>query len=113
MKKTILGTMLFSCLLFTSCDVFELDNYEEQKAQLSVKLLDSKTGERILTDQGNWRNQSPYDRTSWGDNVELITDFYCKSDGSFQNTKIFKGTYNIRIDGPFVPIVREDERGYL
>ena len=32
-------------------------------------------------------------------------------DGTFQNTKLFKGTYNIRIDGPFIPLVREDEYG--
>mgnify|MGYP000956180600 CR=1 FL=1 len=32
-------------------------------------------------------------------------------DGTFQNTRIFKGTYNIRIDGPFIPLVREDNYG--
>src|SRR5690606_9987752 len=32
-------------------------------------------------------------------------------DGTFQNTKLFKGTYNVRIDGPFIPLVREDDRG--
>lgn len=28
-------------------------------------------------------------------------------DGTFQNTKLFKGEYNVRIDGPFIPLVRE------
>jgi hypothetical protein len=111
MKKTIFGTMLFSCLLFTSCDVFELDNYEEPKETIIGEVVDSKTGERILTDQGSEGIRVRMTELSWGDNVEHNPDFYCKSDGSFQNTKIFKGTYNIRIDGPFVPIVREDERG--
>lgn len=32
-------------------------------------------------------------------------------DGTFQHTKLFKGTYNIRIDGPFIPLVREDNYG--
>lgn len=111
MKKTIFGTMLCSCLLFTSCDVFELDNYEEPKETIIGEVVDSKTGERILTDQGSEGIRVRMTELSWGDNVEHNPDFYCKSDGSFQNTKIFKGTYNIRIDGPFVPIVREDERG--
>lgn len=32
-------------------------------------------------------------------------------DGTFRNTKLFKGHYNVRIDGPFIPLLREDDRG--
>jgi hypothetical protein len=32
-------------------------------------------------------------------------------DGTFRNTKLFKGQYNIQIDGPFIPLLREDDRG--
>ncbi len=32
-------------------------------------------------------------------------------DGTFQNTRLFKGTYNIQVDGPFIPLLREDDRG--
>ena len=34
-------------------------------------------------------------------------------DGTFQNTKLFKGEYNVRIDGPFIPLVRENTDGTL
>lgn len=34
-------------------------------------------------------------------------------DGTFRNTKIFEGDYNIRIDGPFIPLVRENTDGTL
>lgn len=38
-------------------------------------------------------------------------DFYCMMDGSFQNTKVFEGIYNVRVDGPFIPLVRESKDG--
>lgn len=38
-------------------------------------------------------------------------DFYCMKEGVFQNTKVFKGNYNVRIDGPFIPLVRLNQVG--
>lgn len=34
-------------------------------------------------------------------------DFFAKRDGTFNNTKIFKGTYGIIPEGPFVPLPEE------
>ena len=65
----------------------------------------------VLTDQGSEGIRVRMTELSWGDNVEHNPDFFCRPDGTFQNTKVFKGRYNVRVDGPFIPIVREDERG--
>lgn len=43
---------------------------------------------------------------SWSDNP-VPYDFFAKRDGTFNNTKIFKGTYGIIPEGPFVPLPEE------
>jgi hypothetical protein len=65
----------------------------------------------VLTDQGSEGIRVRLIEQSWGDNATHNPDFFCMADGTFQNTKLFKGSYNVRVDGPFVPIIREDDRG--
>jgi hypothetical protein len=110
MKKTLFYMLLCFPLSFGSCDLFKLDNYDEPAETLQGEVLDVATGERILTDQGSEGIRIRLTELSWT-GVETPThnpDFYCMPDGSFRNTKLFKGTYNIRIDGPFIPLVREN-----
>ena len=113
MKK--IEPYIFICILalFTSCSLFEMDNYDEPGETLQGEVVDIATGERVLTDQGSEGIRVRLTETSWGENVTPNPDFYCMSDGTFQNTKLFKADYNIRIDGPFIPLVREDERGIV
>jgi hypothetical protein len=111
MKKIsfyILSITLFS---FTSCSLFEIDNKEVPAETLQGEVVDAETGEPVLTDQGSEGIRVRLTELSWGDNVTPNPDFFCKPDGTFQNTKVFKGTYNVRIDGPFIPLLREDDRG--
>jgi hypothetical protein len=98
---------------FSSCDLFKIDNYDEPAETLQGEVVDAATGERVLTDQGSEGIRVRLTELSWT-GVETPThnpDFNCMPDGSFQNTKLFKGTYNIRIDGPFIPLVRENSDG--
>lgn len=110
MKKIAL---YLSCtlFLFSSCSLFELDNYDEPQETIQGEIVDVATGERVLTDQGSEGIRVRLTELSWGENAQHNPDFYCMPDGTFQNTKIFKGTYNVRIDGPFIPLVREDSNG--
>ncbi len=110
--KQITSYILLAVLVsFSSCSMFEMDNYDEPKETLQGEVVDVATGEPVLTDQGSEGIRVRLTELSWGDNVTHNPDFYCKPDGTFQNTKLFKGTYNIRIDGPFIPLLREDDRG--
>jgi hypothetical protein len=111
MKKIALNTLLLCALFsFNSCDLFELDNYAEPGETIQGEVVDVATGKRVLTDQGSEGIRVRLTELSWGENV-TPNDFNCMPDGSFQNTKVFAGNYNVRIDGPFIPLVREDERG--
>jgi hypothetical protein len=103
--------MSVALITFSSCDIFKLDNYEEPAETLQGEVVDVATGDPVLTDQGSEGIRVRLTELSWGENVTPNPDFYCMPDGTFQNTKLFKGEYNIRIDGPFIPLIREDERG--
>lgn len=99
------------CLL-TSCSLFKLDNKDAPSETLYGSVVDVKTGDPVLTDQGAEGIRVRLIETSWEGNVTPI-DFNCKPDGTFRNTKLFEADYNIRIDGPFVPLVLETEDGTM
>ena len=113
MKKILFYTLLCVPLSFGSCDLFKLDNYDEPAETLQGEVVDVATGERVLTDQGSEGIRVRLTELSWT-GIETPThnpDFYCMPNGTFQNTKLFHGTYHIRIDGPFIPLVRENTSG--
>ncbi len=109
MKKIIFCTLI--SLMFSSCELFVLDNVEEPAETIYGEVVDVLTGDPVLTDQGSEGIRVRLTELSWGDNVVPNDDFYCMLDGTYRNTKIFKGNYNIQVDGPFIPLVREDESG--
>lgn len=111
MKKLSSNILMLALFVFISCSLFEMDNYEEPKETLQGEVVDVETGEPVLTDQGSEGIRVRLIEDSWDGNVTPNPDFFCRPDGTFQHTKLFKGNYNIRVDGPFIPIVREDERG--
>ena len=102
---------IFSAVLTASCSVFEIDNYESPQETIRGNIVDAYTGEKIQTEQNGRGIRVRLTELSYGDNVTHNPDFYARDDGSYQNTKVFKGFYNVRIDGPFVPIVRETPDG--
>ncbi|GAB3660722.1 hypothetical protein GCM10028791_34790 [Echinicola sediminis] len=109
--KNIAYLILATLFSLSSCSMFELDNYDLPAETLKGEVVDQETGEPVLTDQGSEGIRVRLTELSWGDNVTHNPDFFCMPDGTFQNTKLFSGTYNIRIDGPFIPLIREDDRG--
>jgi hypothetical protein len=99
------------CSGFGSCSLFELDNYDAPAETLQGEVVDVATGEPVLTDQGSEGIRVRLTELTWTGGTEgadpSYLDFNCRPDGTFQNTKLFKGTYNIRVDGAFIPLVRE------
>lgn len=104
-------TLAFILALCSSCTLFQLDNYDGPKETLYGKVVD-RNGAPVLTDQGSEGIRIRLTETSWEGNVTPL-DFYCMPDGTYRNTKLFEADYNIRIDGPFVPVVRETADGIL
>lgn len=111
MKKIAFYMALVGLFLLNSCGFFELDNEDAPAETLRGEVVDVTTGEPVLTDQGSEGITVRLTELSYGDNVSHNPDFNCMPDGTFQNTKLFKGTYNINLFGPFIPLIREDDRG--
>jgi len=111
MKNKVLYICLSLLFLLNSCSLFEIDNYDAPNETIIGEVVDVATGNPVLTDQGSEGIRVRLTELSWGPNATHNPDFYCRPDGTFQNTKLFEGKYNIRIDGPFIPLYREDENG--
>lgn len=96
-------------VFFNSC---EIDNYDLPEETLKGKVVDVATGEPVLTDQGSEGIRVRLRELSWTETAVADNfDFFCMKEGIFQNTKIFKGHYNVRIDGPFIPVLRMNSSG--
>ncbi|MDR3095100.1 MAG: DUF3823 domain-containing protein [Bacteroidales bacterium] len=97
MKKLICIFMV--PLLFSGC---EIDNYDEADGIITGTVMDVTTGEGLVTEQPN--GFLIYCREdSWTASEEKRgQDFWGKADGTFRNTRIFKGSYSVYPkDGPF------------
>lgn len=114
MKKISLYILLAAgaVAVNSSCSFFKLDNYEAPGETIKGKVVDMD-GNPVLTDQGSEGIRVRLMDLEWEKQGHEVTpqDFYCMMDGTFQNTKLFPGEYNVTVDGPFVPIVISDDQG--
>lgn len=99
--KKLLYTLLVggaSALLVTSC--MEVDNFDAPSEHLTGNIIDVTTGKNILADQGEARVriwEKSFSLNPGNQNIPV------KMDGSYNNTKLFAGTYDIVPEGPWWP----------
>ena len=101
--KNILKTAIFLLLIVAnySC-LSEIDNYAEPKETLKGSIIDKYTGLPLITETGALRIK--LEELSWSDKPSPQY-FGNKQDGTFFNSKLFKGHYRITAEsGPFVPL---------
>jgi len=115
MKKNILYFILSSLAIisFSACDLFKIDNYPAPDQTLWGEVVDKATGNRVLTDQDDRDKMCTMIRLielSWS-NTAAPFDFFGMQDGTFQNTKVFKGYYNVQLWGAFIPLLRINQNG--
>jgi len=100
MKKIyyILLTVLATALV-SSC--MEIDNFDEPDASITGRVIDKTTGKNMLVDNGDthiriWEMSYSLNPTP--------QDLAVKEDGSYSNTKLFAGTYDmLPVDGAYWP----------
>ena len=99
MKKVIYSLLFAGSLLaFNSC---EFDNYAEPSVGLSGKIIDSTTGENFITASKGLDLKML--ETSWSATPSPRT-LNVKDDGTYNNDKLFPGTYQIfPTNGAFWP----------
>lgn len=110
MKKALYILTCLVTLLPISCT--RIDNYQEPQETLYGKILDKETGESLQCEAGSNGIRIKLMEYNWDENPTPYY-FYSRMDGTFNNTKIFKGTYGILVEGPFVPLQQYDEEGNM
>lgn len=98
------------CVGLFSCQ--KLDNYAPPSETLQGRVIDKATQAPIQTEMGDRGIRLRLLELSWSDNPTPYF-FTCMQDGTFNNTKIFKGKYNVVPQGPFVPLVLRDGSGEI
>jgi hypothetical protein len=104
MKRHIIYiAVLFAALITGGCT--KTDNYPEPDKTLNGRVVDAETNEPIYTEQPEGTRIKLL-QTDWNDNP-VPQYFWVKPDGTFRNTKIFNGKYEVSpVDGPFVPLAQ-------
>ena len=99
MKKLISKLMIgLPVVLAASC--MEVDNFDGPDARFTGRIIDVTTGENILADQGDGHVRI------WEKSYSLnpgSQDIPIKPDGTFNNSKLFKGTYDVVPEGAWWP----------
>lgn len=80
MKLFKISGMFAALLMLSSCSMFEIDNYDAPEETIRGEVVDVKTGNPVLTDQGSEGIRVRLTELSWGPNVEHNPDFYCRPD---------------------------------
>lgn len=98
MKKILLSTFVICSLFgFQACN---LDNYDMPSATFSGSLVDYETNENVPCEYQNGSRIRMYEfyNNGWSNQPY---DFYTRQDGTFINTSVFPGKYQILVEGPF------------
>jgi len=102
MKKLIIYSILGGSLLsVTSC--LKTDNWDAPDARVHGRIIDSYTGENLLSSQNDWGIRI-WER-SWEATEPNNQTLAVKQDGSYNNSKWCAGTYEmLPYGGPFWPV---------
>jgi hypothetical protein len=101
MKQLISRVLLGVCVLATSACT-KIDNYDAPDASFEGRLIDATTHANFLTSQNSI--QVRMEQVSWSA-TPSPQEIPSKFDGTFKDTKLFKGTYRIiPKGGAFWPI---------
>jgi len=101
MKKITYIFLGIVLLGLSSC--YKSDNWAEPDARISGNIIDSYTGKPLLSSQADWSIRI-WER-SWKESAPVNQSIPVKQDGSYNNSKLFAGTYDmLPYGGPFWPV---------
>ena len=104
MRKILFLVLGVALLSLSSC--FKIDNWDEPDCNWEGTVTDSYTNAPILASQNDWQMRI-WERSWTGHEGGATTqqDLRIKQDGTYQNSKLFAGTYDfLPYNGPFWPV---------
>lgn len=109
--KRYLSILFSITIVLFSCSK-DIDNYPEPNETLRGVVVEKSTKEPINSEYGTSGLNIILEELSWSD-TPTPYNFGGKIDGTFNNSKIFEGTYRINVEGPFVPLLQRDNNGNI
>ena len=106
--KNIVYTLVAGIILSLIPACEGIDNYPEPDQTYKGTIINENTGMPLLNDPGEINLRM--EEISWDENPEPFS-FNAKWDGTFNNSKIFSGTYLLDVWGPIVPLYQTDDLG--
>ncbi|MDR0845517.1 MAG: DUF3823 domain-containing protein [Tannerella sp.] len=106
--KRIFNILLlpFSVFALSSCEIFEIDNYDGPNASFYGGIKDAATGALVETDIQNGSAIRAYE-LGWP--TEAALTWYIMQSGEFRNDLVFSAHYKIEfINGNFFPFTIDD-----
>lgn len=101
MKK--ITYLLLGVVLLTVTSCLKTDNWDAPDTRVHGRIIDSYTGENLLTSQNDWSIRI-WERT-WTESTPNHQSLPVMQDGSYNNSKLFAGTYDmLPYGGPFWPV---------
>lgn len=98
MNKSII--YLFAILATILCSCEKLDNYDAPNGGIYGTIIDATTNEPVpLPVQGS--SGVIINMFEQNTSATKSIDFYAKYDGSYANTQVFNGDYQVVVNGPF------------
>jgi hypothetical protein len=88
----------------------KIDNYPAPGDTITGSTLDEGTGATVQTEIGSGGTRVKLMETSY-DSAPVPQYFQSMQDGTFNDTKIFSATYQVTVEGPFVPLIVTDSVG--
>jgi len=99
--KKIINILLAASIIAALSSCMKIDNFDEPNARVYGRLIDKTTGQNMLVDNGD--NHLRIWEMSYSTNP-TPQDLAVKEDGTFNNNKLFAGTYDmVPLDGSYWP----------
>lgn len=101
MKRIYYSVLTVLAVVLAACSCMKIDNFDAPDAKISGRLIDKTTGENFIVDHGD--NHIRIWEVSYSTNPSPQS-LAVKEDGTFTNTKMFAGTYDmLPYDGSYWP----------
>lgn len=103
-KKSVFGLFAILTLVMFGCE--DLDNYDAPDGGIYGTILDASTNQPVpLPVQGS--SGVIINLVEQNTSATKSIDFYAKHDGTYANSQIFSGDYQVVVNGPFTEVAEQ------
>lgn len=110
MNKQSLYYIFLCMIILTGISCTKIDNYPAPSATIQGSVFDAVTDSTVQTEFGGGGTRVKLLETSYSSDP-TPEYFQCMQNGAFHDDKIFAATYNVSVEGAFVPVIQTNDTG--